>query len=78
MWTGYGKSVTALFSSCYIGLGKTDRRTLATFGELHDSEVRDVVKCGRESRETQNQEWLRWRVAAAVYMTGRNVRLWLH
>jgi hypothetical protein len=41
--------------------------------ELHDSQGRETVKYGHESRGTWKQEWLCWRGPAAIYPTDRSL-----
>jgi hypothetical protein len=40
--------------------------------ELYDSQDRQRVKCGNESRRNRKQEWLCWRWPTAIYMTDRS------
>jgi hypothetical protein len=42
---------------------------------MHNSQRRETLKYGRESRGTRNQEWLFWRRPAAIYPTRPTDRL---
>jgi hypothetical protein len=39
--------------------------------DLHNSQCREILKYGRESRGTRNQQWLCWRGPEAIYQTDK-------
>jgi hypothetical protein len=41
--------------------------------QLYESQNRETVEYGRESRESRNQECLSWRRPTAIYPTGRPI-----